>query len=106
MRDTTDERVLTCRPIGTIRSPYSRPEDTPKSGAEAPDVEAVLELREEFREAMADMRPGRDYQVLFWFDRAGEVRQTVPLRGVGPMTALFRLMRRRGRTRSACRSSA
>lgn len=89
MSDTANKKVLTCRPIGTIHTPYSGREDTPKNRAEAPDAEAVLELSEEYREAMADIRPGQDYLVLFWFDRAGEVHQTVPMHGDGPLTGLF-----------------
>lgn len=89
MSNAANEKVLTCRPIGYIRTPYSRREDTPKNRLEAPDVEAVLELSEEYLEAMADMKIGADYLVLFWFDRAGEVRQTVPMHGDGPMTGLF-----------------
>ena len=84
-----NEKVLTCRPIGYIRSPFTGREDTPKNRMEQPEAEAVLEICDEYREAMADMKAGEEYLVFFWFDRAGEVRQTVPMHGNGKMTGLF-----------------
>jgi len=76
-------------PIGVIRTPYKQPEDTPKSGAEKPEVEGELVIDRRYLEAMADMAPGKQYMVLFCFDRSRDYKLTVPLRGIGPMTGLF-----------------
>ncbi len=80
---------VTMTPIGIIHSPCSSREDTPKNGALRPDISATLEVDPRYREAMADIRPGQQVMILSLFHQSGPVRQTVPLRGSGPMTALF-----------------
>ena len=82
-------KELICKPIGYIESPYKDRENTPKSGDEYPDQEAVMEILEEYAEAMANMEVGKSYEVLFWFDKINEVKLTVPYRGVGPMMGIF-----------------
>ena len=82
-------KELICKPIGYISSPYKTREDTPKSGDEHPEQEAVMEILEEYAEAMADIQAGKSYEVLFWFDRIEKVKLTVPYRGVGPMMGIF-----------------
>ena len=82
-------KELICKPRGYIESPYKVRENTPKSGDEYPDQEAVMEILEEYAEAMANMEVGKSYEVLFWFDKINEVKLTVPYRGVGPMMGIF-----------------
>ena len=82
-------KELICKPIGYIQSPYQKRETTPKSGDEYPDQEAMMEISEEYAEAMADMEAGKKYEVLFWFDKVPDVKLKVPFRGVGPMMGIF-----------------
>ncbi|ASS41901.1 tRNA-Thr(GGU) m(6)t(6)A37 methyltransferase TsaA [Eubacterium minutum ATCC 700079] len=89
METSKDRKTLSCKPIGYIYSPYKGKADTPKNGNERPDTEAVIELIDEYKEGMADMRPGEKFIVLFWFDRSDNVEMTVPFHGEGPMTGLF-----------------
>lgn len=89
METSKDRKTLSCKPIGYIYSPYKGKADTPKNGNERPDTEAVIELIDEYKEGMADMRPGEKFMVLFWFDRSDNVEMTVPFHGEGPMTGLF-----------------
>ena len=52
-------KQLVCNPIGYIHSPFRDVRDTPKNGKVYPEKEAVLELLEEYKEGMADMKvPG------------------------------------------------
>lgn len=82
-------KELICKPIGLIHSPYKGREDTPKNGKKYPNTEAILEILEEYTEGIKDMKVGQKFIVLFWFDRSGEVKLTVPFHGDGPMTGLF-----------------
>ena len=45
---------------------------------------------------MADMQVNEEYLVIFYFHKCERYEQTVPLKGVGPLTALFS-------TRAPCR---
>ena len=49
-------KQLVCNPIGYIHSPFRDVRDTPKNGKVYPEKEAVLELLEEYKEGMADMK--------------------------------------------------
>ncbi len=80
---------LICKPIGYIQSPYKTKESTPLNGMQFPEQEAVLEIKEEYAAAIADMEVGKSYEVLFWFDRVADVKLQVPFRGTGPMTGIF-----------------
>lgn len=82
-------KELICNPIGYIRSPYKTKDSTPISGAQFPEQEAVLEIKEEFAAAMADIEVGKSYEVLFWFHLVDDVKLQVPFRGVGPMMGIF-----------------
>lgn len=82
-------KQLICNPIGFIHSPYKDRSDTPKNGKEFPETEAVLEILEEYSEGMKDMKTGKKFLVLFWFDRNSDYKLTVPFHGDGPMTGLF-----------------
>ena len=87
---TKNTRELICRPIGYISSPYKDLRDVPRCGAEAPpDLEAFMEIDSQYAEAMNGMQAGKKYMVLFWFDRCGPVRQSVPYHRTGPVTGLF-----------------
>lgn len=80
------EKELVCRPVGHIHTQYHSVSETPKALAEAADVISSMRIKPEYREAMAVISPGKNYMIVFWLDRAGEVRQTIPIRGTGPMT--------------------
>ena len=82
-------KELICNPIGYIQSPYKTKDSTPISGAQFPEQEAVLEIKEEFAAAMADIEVGKSYEVLFWFHLVDDVKLQVPFRGVGPMMGIF-----------------
>ena len=82
-------KKLICEPLGYIHSPYEGRSDTPKNGQVYPDREAVLELEPQFIEGMTEIKAGDNLIVLFWFDRSGEVKLTVPFHGDGPMMGLF-----------------
>ena len=79
METSKDRKTLSCKPIGYIYSPYKGKADTPKNGNERPDTEAVIELIDEYKEGMADMRPGEKFMVLFWFHRSDNVEMTVQI---------------------------
>lgn len=80
--------TITYHPIGIIRTAFTTRENTPR-GAAAQNAQGTIHMHPDYREAMADMHPGERYLVLFHFDRSQGYRQTVPIRGDGPMTGLF-----------------
>ena len=80
---------VTMTPIGVIRTPFNTREETPKDGKVLPEAEGELIVDEKYLEAMADMAVGKQYQILFVFNRSVGYKQTVALRGTGPMTGLF-----------------
>lgn len=80
--------TITYHPIGIIRTAFTTRENTPR-GAAAQNARGIIHMHPDYREAMADMHPGERYLVLFHFDRSQRYRQTVPIRGDGPMTGLF-----------------
>lgn len=84
------------KPIGFIKSPFDNVEDVPKRVDDAMDVEGKLVFLEEYLESMADMKVDERYMVIFYLDKCKGYKQTVPLRGDGPLTALFS-------TRAPCR---
>jgi tRNA-Thr(GGU) m(6)t(6)A37 methyltransferase TsaA len=80
--------TITYHPIGIIRTAFTTRENTPR-GAAAQNARGIIHMHPDYREAMADMHPGERYLVLFHFDRSQGYRQTIPIRGDGPMTGLF-----------------
>ena len=82
--------------IGHIESPFDEVEDVPKRVSDAMDVEGKLVVNEEYLESMQDMKAGEEYMVIFHLDKCKSFKQTVALRGDGPLTALFS-------TRAPCR---
>ncbi|MDO5825824.1 MAG: TrmO family methyltransferase [Methanosphaera sp.] len=82
--------------IGYIKSPFDEVKEVPKRTFDAMNVEGELVIDREYLESMADMKIGEKYLVIFYLDKCEGYRQTVPLRGDGPLTALFS-------TRAPCR---
>ena len=82
-----NEEIILC-PIGYIRSDFKTIEETPKHGFEN-EFEAEIEIKEEFVEAMADMKENQKFMVLFHFHKSEGYELTSPLHGVGPMMGLF-----------------
>ncbi len=76
-------------PIGTIRSPYKDRKDAPMWGADDPVTEAELILEEAYLEGAADMQPGKQYQLVFFFHKSDSRALTVARRGDGPLTGVF-----------------
>ena len=76
-------------PIGYIHSPYTKKEDTPKQGREAGQAEGEIILDEAFAEGLADMKPGQQYEIFFYFHQSQDYAMTVRIRGTGPWTGLF-----------------
>lgn len=61
----SEENAYTLDPIGIVRSPLQRPEDSPRQGLEsAPN--AWLEIFPRFAEAIQGILPGSEIVVLTW----------------------------------------
>jgi tRNA-Thr(GGU) m(6)t(6)A37 methyltransferase TsaA len=82
--------------IGYIKSPFDNVDDVPKRVDDAMTVEGELVIDEQYLESMANMKVDEEYMVIFYLDKCNGFKQTVPLRGDGPLTALFS-------TRAPCR---
>lgn len=82
--------------IGYIKSPFKEIKDVPKAIVDAMKYEGQLIIDEKYLESMADMQVNEEYLVIFYFHKCEGYEQTVPLKGVGPLTALFS-------TRAPCR---
>jgi tRNA-Thr(GGU) m(6)t(6)A37 methyltransferase TsaA len=76
------------KPIGIIHSPYTDVNDMPKSSDDRATT-AELVVNKEYLESMADMKVGEEYMIIFHFHKSNGFEQSVPLRGVGPITGLF-----------------
>lgn len=83
-------------PIGYIKTPFKEINDVPKGVDEAMKYEGKLVIDEKYLESMNDMKENEEYLVIFYFHKCDGYKQTVPLKGVGPLTALFS-------TRAPCR---
>jgi tRNA-Thr(GGU) m(6)t(6)A37 methyltransferase TsaA len=71
--------TLVFRPIGVVRSPYTREEGTPIQPALATGVEGAIELDPAFAPSLADLDGFERVWVLYVFDRARAYRsQVVP----------------------------
>lgn len=81
--------MISYEPIGVIRSPYTKPDDTPRNYTQAGDTAAVLEVDGKYTDAMADMHAGEQYIVLFHMDRAKPCQLKVHKYRNGPVTGLF-----------------
>ena len=58
------------QPIGYIRSPFTRPEDTPRQPAVAENAEGTVEVFEQFAEGLEGLARFDRIWLLFWLDRA------------------------------------
>ena len=76
-------------PIGIIQSPFKSRSETPRGGEGFRDTEAEIILDDKYLEGAADMQPGKQYMLLFYFHKAEGYKLTVPIGGVGAMTGLF-----------------
>ncbi|MHC4509907.1 MAG: tRNA (N6-threonylcarbamoyladenosine(37)-N6)-methyltransferase TrmO [Planctomycetota bacterium] len=57
-------------PVGVIRSPYKQPKDMPIQGIFKPDVEACIELYEQYRGGLKDLDGFSHAIVVYYFHRA------------------------------------
>ncbi|MBI3783481.1 MAG: tRNA (N6-threonylcarbamoyladenosine(37)-N6)-methyltransferase TrmO [Deltaproteobacteria bacterium] len=77
------------RIIGRARTPWQRREDAPHQPSAAKDVEGVLEIAPEYRQALLDLDSFQRIWVLFLFDRShGWAARVKPPRG-GPKRGVF-----------------
>lgn len=77
------------KPIGYIYSEYEETNQMPKNSLESLDCEAELVVNKEYLESMSDMKKDEEYMIIFYFHKSKSYQQKVPLRGNGPLTALF-----------------
>ena len=57
-------------PIGIINSPYKKPGDAPRQGAEDKNTVMEIEIFEEFRDGLGTFEDISHLIVLLWFDKA------------------------------------
>jgi len=70
------------RLIGRARTPWTRREDAPHQPTAAADVEGVIEIAPEYREALADLESCGRIWLVFLFDRSrGWAPRVKPPRG-------------------------
>lgn len=62
------------RPIGVIRTPWTRVEDVPVQGASSPDSEGHVEVLPEYAEGLLHIEGFSKLILLYQFHRAGDVR--------------------------------
>lgn len=80
---------ITFKPIGYIKSPFLTQKDVPRWYGEDQSTLAELIVNKEYLEAMADMKPGERYMVIFHFHKPeNELELTVTTRK-GNKRALF-----------------
>lgn len=105
-------KEIVLKPIGVIRSPHTKPEDTPIQPVFAEGVPGRVELDAGFEEGLRDIEGFSHIYLIFAFDRAGEPRLSVipylgdtergvfatrsPRRPNGLGMSLVRLVRREG----------
>jgi tRNA-Thr(GGU) m(6)t(6)A37 methyltransferase TsaA len=105
--------LLTYKPIGMIRSPHKRVEDTPIQPVFAQGVPGRVEVLPEFEAGLRDLEGFSHIFLIYLFDRAGPVRlEVIPYLGDQPRglfatrapsrpnplgLSLVRLLKREGR---------
>lgn len=57
-------------PIGIIRSPYKEPKDIPIQGIFKPDVEARVEVKDQYRSALKDLEDFSHAILLYYFHKS------------------------------------
>jgi tRNA-Thr(GGU) m(6)t(6)A37 methyltransferase TsaA len=81
--------TLELRIIGRARTPWRRREDAPHQPVAAPDVEGVLEIAPEYRQALGDLDGfGRIWLVFLFHRSRGWSARVKPPRG-GPKRGVF-----------------
>ncbi|MCK4408489.1 MAG: tRNA (N6-threonylcarbamoyladenosine(37)-N6)-methyltransferase TrmO, partial [Candidatus Eisenbacteria sp.] len=68
---------IVCRAIGVIRSPHTRPEDTPIQPIFAKGVAGRVEVLPEYEEGLRDIEGFSYIYLLYAFDRADGTRLSV-----------------------------
>ena len=103
---------IVCRPIGTIRSPHTRPADTPIQPVFARGVPGRVEVLPDYAEGLRDLDGFSHIYLIYAFDRASATRLAVvpylgdtergifatraPCRPNGLGMSLVRLVRKEG----------
>lgn len=64
------ENVMTLKAIGIIRSPFAQAQGTPIQPCFAEGAQGVVEVFEEYHEALRDLDGFDRIWLLYWFDRA------------------------------------
>ena len=64
---------ITIRPIGVIHSPYKEPKDIPIQGTFKSEVEAWIELQEEYTAGLKDLDGFSHAMILYYFHRSRRV---------------------------------
>lgn len=60
--------------IGVVRSPFQNKDQAPIQGAFAPEAKGSLEILPEYREGLKDLDGFERVHIIYFFDRAGEVK--------------------------------
>ena len=68
---------ITCQPIGFVRSPFTSSDGTPIQPGGGKDVEAVLELLEEYAEGLSDLEGFSHIVLLYHFHTCGATMMRV-----------------------------
>jgi len=61
---------IVMNPIGVIHSPYKEPKDIPVQGIFKPDVEACVELLEEYSKGLEDLEDFSHAIILYYFHKS------------------------------------
>jgi tRNA (adenine37-N6)-methyltransferase len=70
-QEVFEPTMFTPRPIGSIRSAYTRTEEIPKGWGAQHDAEGVLEILPEFEDGLLDIEGFSHLFVIWVFDRSG-----------------------------------
>jgi tRNA-Thr(GGU) m(6)t(6)A37 methyltransferase TsaA len=68
---------VSCRAIGVIHSPHTRPEDTPIQPVFATGIPGRVEVYDDFAEGLRDIEGFSHIYLIYSFDRAGPPRLSV-----------------------------
>jgi tRNA-Thr(GGU) m(6)t(6)A37 methyltransferase TsaA len=71
--------MVSIEPIGIIHSPYKTKEETPIQGIFTPDAKGTVEIFAQFQEGLKDIESFSHLYLLYYFDRAGEVKLVRPM---------------------------
>lgn len=65
------------KPIGVINTPLRQAKGAPIQPREAPNIEATIEVFEQYQEGLKDLEGFERIWLIYWFDRACEPALTV-----------------------------